>query len=428
MIELDETPVEFAGLVLEDQLLDHLGTPEGCIAVWKARLNPEVIPETLEDYQLYRDALNVVMTFMDEHREPPDISVLAEEIGNEDFNVPIAPIGYVIERLQEKYKRRALKTILGAEAQALARADEDPGTIIADALENLAKLKLETATKRGIITSDDLGQSVMRYRQRQEQGERGVSFGFEKIDDHMGGLNLGELTILLARPKRYKSWLMLNSAGVAVEDCNVAFATLELDEEEMSDRYLCLMADVSWQKFKQGTLREEELLRLETTGHNLMEHPFKAHFFRPQAGERSVAEIVAYAREIGAGVLYIDQLSWLDGARDERYARHRIGEAMEQLKDAAEEFPILMAAQLNRAAMAEDGLADISKIAEADFVGQTADNLLAIHASTDMMRSTPRIIHLGLQESRSYEPKAWEIKVELSSTVDFKCLDELDTH
>lgn len=421
----EEIPVEFAGLVLEDQLLDHLGTPEGCTAVWKERLNPEVVPETLEDYQLYRDAINVVLMYMDEHREPPHISVLAEEIGNSDFNIPIAPIDYVIDRLKERYKRRALKSILGKQGQELAKAEKDPDAIITDAADRLAQLRLDTSSRKNVVSSDDLIQTVMDYRQRLEGGHKGISFGFDKVNNHMGGLNPTELTVLLARPKRYKSWLLLNSAASALEeDKNVAFATLELSEDEMRDRFTCMMAGVSWSHFKSKTLRQEEEERMIETSYELQEHPFKAHFFRPRVGERSVGHIVSYALEKNADVLYIDQLSWLDGARDER-AWQKIGEIMEQLKDAANSFPILMAAQLNREAQAVDGLPDIAKAGLSDFIGQTADNLFALHASKDMMQQQPRIIHLGLMESRSYEPMGWEINVKLSEDTSFHCLDPI---
>lgn len=418
----EEIPVEFAGLVLEDQLLDHLGTPEGCTAIWKERLNPEVIPETLEDYELYRDAINVVLMYMDEHREPPHISVLAEEIGNSDFNIPIAPVEYVMDKLKERYKRRALKSILGAQGQALAKAEADPDTIISDATDRLARLRLDTSTRKNVVTSDDLLQTLTDYEQRLEGGHKGITFGFDPVDNHMGGLNPSELTVLLARPKRYKSWLLLNSACSALEDeKNVAFATLELSEEEMRNRFHCMMAGVSWSHFKSNTLRQEAKDRMDEVGHELMDFPFKAYFFRPRVGQRSVGDIVAYAQDVGADVLYIDQLSWLDGARDER-AWQKIGEIMEQLKDAANSFPILMAAQLNREAQALDGLADIAKAGLSDFIGQTADNLFAIHASKDMMQQHPRIIQLGLMESRSYEPKAWEISVKLSESTSFHML------
>lgn len=231
---------------------------------------------------------------------------------------------------------------------------------------------------------------------------------------------------MLARPKRYKSWLLLKSAAEAVRtQGTIAFATLELDEKEMSERFTCMMSNTSWSHFKGGTLREEDLIYMTEVGYDLQEHPYKAHFFRPMPGERSVSHLVAQAQEVGAKALYIDQLSWIDGARDER-AWQKIGTIMEQLKDAAQHFPIFMAAQQNREAQGEEGIADIAKIGLSDFIGQTADNLLAIWASRDMMRSTPRIIHIGISESRSYEPVTWEILVELSKNSDFKCLGELD--
>ena len=412
---------EYAGLVLEDQLLDHLGTPEGAEAVWRERLSPEVLSE---DDQGIRDALSFVIEYMDRYREPPDVSVLIDETGYDAFEEPIAPIDYVIERLRERYQRQVLKRTL----TKMARLSKEPEDALRYGLDELTRLKLDTSSVGGTLTSRDLLQTVDDYRRQIEKNEQGITFGYHLMDRHLGGLRANELTVILARPKRYKSWQLLKSACDAVlgdekgdrPPVDVEFATMELSETEMLHRFTCMVAGISWYKFKQQLLSPDELRHMDEVGRELMEWPTKLRFYRPKPGDRNVAHLVSRAQDNGAKALYIDQLSWFDDAKDAEKNWLKIGRIMEQLKDATQHFPIFMAAQYNRQQANEDGIGDLANIGLSDAIGQTADTLLGIYASRDMLDN--KLIHLGVVDARSYEPITWEIKVELTERANFKMI------
>lgn len=409
--------LEFAGLVLEDDLLDHLATPEGATAVWKERLHPEVIPDS---DQGIRDALRFVIEYMDEYREPPSIAVLAEETGYDEFKLPTAPIEYVISKLRDRYTKRNLREII----KKAARLSAAPHEAINYSLNELQRVKLETAPRGSTVTTKTLGSVLDNYLRAADDPEGMISFGYHLMDEHLGGLRLGELAVILARPKRYKSWQLTKSAVAAfMSEKNVFFETMELTEDEMSARFLCMVSGVSWYKYQRRLLSREELDHMDQTYREMLEWPATATFHRAKLGERNVANIVAHAQEAEADVVYIDQLSWFDGAKDER-AWQKIGQVMEELKSAAQHFPIFMAAQYNRAQANEEGIGDIANIGLADAIGQTADLLLGMYASRDMLEN--KLLHLGIVESRSFEPTAWEVKVELTERSNFKMINTLD--
>lgn len=408
--------LEFAGLVLEDELLDHLATPEGATAVWKERLSSEVIPES---EQGIREAVDFVISYMDEYREPPAVQVLMDETGYDEFNTPVAPIDYVLGRLRDRYQRQQLKKVVSK----IGRLSGEPEEALRYGLGEFSRIKNQTAVIGGAISSDDFATTLDDYRKRQEFQENGITLGYEEIDAHLGGLRLGELTIILARPKRFKSWQLVKSAvGANLAGHDVCIGSFELSEAEMRNRVHCQIAGVSWYRFQHGLLTEPELDYLEQVARERMEWPHKIHIVRPKVGDRTVAHITSYAEDKGAEVLYIDQLSWFDGAKDEGNWRI-IGKIMEQLKDATQQYPIYMAAQYNREATAVEGIADLAKIGLSDYIGQTADTLLGIYASRDMLNN--KIIHLGVVESRSFEPVSWEVKIELSENSNFKFLNDL---
>lgn len=410
--------LEYVGLVLEDQLLDHLATPEGAKAIWRERLPLDAIPDSEDGI---RDALAFVMEYMDEFREPPAVSVLSDETGYDEFNEPQAPVEYVINKLRDRYKRKEARAVI----TKMGRLSGDPDASIAYGLGELTRLKVATAERGNSVTSDNMFGTIDDYRIRLLSPEaRGITFGYDAMDDHLNGLRRGEVTVILARPKRYKSWQLLKSAHDAfVDGRSFDFATMELSEEEMRDRFMCMAAEVNWDRFQHRLLLAEEEDRLEEVAQDLkgMEHKFRFH--RPKPGDRNVHYLSAMAQDFGADVMYVDQLSWFDGAKDEK-GWSIIGKIMEQLKDAAQNFPIYMAAQYNRTAVLEEGIADIASIGLADFIGQTADNLLGIYASKDMHNQN--VMHLGVVESRAFQQRTWEVKVELTHKSNFKLLNTID--
>lgn len=408
--------LEYAGLVLEDQLLDHLATPEGCSYVWRERLAPEI----LNDADDTRIALQFVLEYMDDRREPPHVSVLAEETGFEEFEEPIAPIDYVVSKLRERYQRKQMKEVI----RKLGRLSGEPEEALRYGLAEMARIKTETAAISTYVTEKNLIETVDDYQHRLTAPQHaGVTTGYPAIDDHLGGFRLGEVTVVLARPKRYKSWQLTTSAcGAIVDDVPVAIGTMELSEREMRDRVTCQLAGVSWYRFQHRMLTDVEIDKLSSTAEEVAETR-KVSIFRPKPSDRTVSYLVNAAMEAEAKILYIDQLSWFDGAKDEGNWRI-IGQIMEELKDAAQYFPIFMAAQYNRQAAQEEGLADVSKAGLSGFIEQTADHLLGIYASKDMLEN--KIFHYGVLESRTFLPCTWEIKANLSEDSGFKLLNALD--
>ena len=249
-----EVVEEYAGLVLEDQLLDHLATPKGCRAVWKARLSPELIGD--EDDGV-KAALEFVISYMDEYREPPSRAVLEEETGYDEFEKPIAPIKYVIGKLKERYQRQQMKRVI----TTLGRNVGNPEEALRIGLSEFNRIRQETLERGNTMDSSDIGEIIDAYKQRLLTGAiDGVTFGYPELDAHLGGLKDDELTFIIARPKRYKSWQLLFSAFKAVtnESRNVYFATLEMPPEEMMGRYTSMFAGVSWWNWTHNAISRNE--------------------------------------------------------------------------------------------------------------------------------------------------------------------------
>ena len=138
---VDDLTVLYSGFVIEDELLDHLATPEGAMRVWHERLSPELLPES---EQGIRDALTFVIEYTDNYGEPPTPAVISEETGYCEFGSPRVPLEYVLDKLHERHKRNELRRVVSS----AARLSNDPDAAIAYMAEEVASLAAPTRTSQ----------------------------------------------------------------------------------------------------------------------------------------------------------------------------------------------------------------------------------------------------------------------------------------
>src|SRR6476661_6633233 len=95
----------------------------------------------------------------------------------------------------------------------------------------------------------------------------GCDFGFHKLDEKTAGLHQGELVILAARPSMGKTAFAMNVAeNVALTQAiPVLFVSLEMSSLELADRLLCSVARVNGHRLRNGTVSQEDRLRLVDT-------------------------------------------------------------------------------------------------------------------------------------------------------------------
>src|SRR2546429_3148018 len=137
----------------------------------------------------------------------------------------------------------------------------------------------------------------------------GCDFGFRELDNKTAGLHQGELVILAARPSMGKTAFAMNVAENVAHHQNipVLFVSLEMSSLELADRLLCSSARVNGHRLRNGTVSQEDRLRLVDTAEMLSRVPL----FVDDSPSRLVTEISAAARRIkrrhGAlGLIVID--------------------------------------------------------------------------------------------------------------------------
>jgi hypothetical protein len=409
----------YHGLDIDEQILAHLATPGG------ARIAKQLDPEAIEDDETFA-ALDAWLRYDEEYGKPIPPEILADEIGRED-EFPEA-VGEPEKWLDMHRLRQLQEDGIVALRKAGALGKTNPVAAFEYVVSEGSRL-LSRAAPGASNESFGTEGAVDWYLNRASSDMTGLTFGWPELDTHLGGLRLGELYVLVARLKRYKSWLLQKSfVETSRNGIPVTFANLEMPENEFKLRLGCMLGGVSWAKAAKTILGPEETERLREVEAYLRDAeqvPHPPHIIKPPVGQRTVPNLVRAARAKGSQALYIDQYSYLEATNPELNRSEndwlKYAAIAQELKDATDQIPIFVAAQLNRPGSLVKRFEEIEArhISRSDYLGQVADLVLGSFAS-HKMKSIAGVLHYGIVESRSFPQRAWEIKIDLDDRADFR--------
>lgn len=402
-------------IVLENELIDHLGVPESAQTLYDRRFSPEFLTE---EEAFGKSALEFQYSHIEKYGSPANKAILENRFNIELFD-PSSDIDWLVDQFRERYARGKIEDVLSDIATDLYR--EFPNQVLDRTITSLTRIREEVRDKKYVVNASEYQEFLQKYNEDLDKKKhQGISFGFKEVNDVLFGLKQGELVYVIGRPKRYKSWMLMKSMVDAQKSgARCMFFTLEMEMEEMFHRYACMAAGISWSQFKQGKLSPQEMDTFSRNMERIIDRG-DVNIAKPPRGERTVHALSMIAKEHGADIVYVDQLKFIESGRkisaDLRF--REIEYINEDLKDACSNFPFYVAAQFNREAANLKEMADLSKIGLSDSIGQTADVILGLHQTKDMRNS--QVLELGVIEARAYEAAAWELKVELSQNSNFR--------
>lgn len=220
----------------------------------------------------------------------------------------------------------------------------------------------------------------------------GVTTGFKKMDECLGGFHPSDLIILAGRPSMGKTALATNlafNAALATLEKKegggaVAFFSLEMSSEQLANRILGQESGLSSDLIRRGDIGKSDFPRLVEVSNRLNSLPL----FIDDTPALSVAALRTRARRLmrqeGLGMIVIDYLQLLSSP-SKRASENRVLELSEitrNLKALAKELnvPVLALSQLSRAVEQRDDkrplLADLR---ESGSIEQDADVVAFIY-------------------------------------------------
>lgn len=192
-----------------------------------------------------------------------------------------------------------------------------------------------------------------------EKGKlRGVSSGYQDLDQLLGGLQKSDLIILAARPACGKTSFALDIARYAATKSKVPVGifSLEMSKEQLVDRMICAEANVDLWKMRTGKLNDgsgsDDFPRIGHALGVLSEAPI----FIDDSANANIMEIRTKARRLqmehGLGMIIIDYLQLMEsrGGGGEESRTQEVAEITRGLKSIARELnvPVIALSQLAR--------------------------------------------------------------------------------
>jgi len=415
---------------LERKLLSRMTTREGITRVWEMGLRGEVF-----DDPVHRFVFEFMVGYWLDNRmsTPPTTEVMAAEY-------PQVPLDAVVEESTDWLVGWLQKRYAGAEVQELLRSaartskDDPQGTL--DRMWHDAYDAVQANAPR--YARVDITETIPARRERyardlEDQARAGVPVGLEELDNHTRGILPGELCAAAAYTKTGKSWLLAHSFVTALRaGLRPIFFTLEMGIPEMEDRIDALWSGVSYQRLSQRELTFDESARLRAAQDEMAALDGAGLIERPGRGERTVKHMVSRSRQVGAQLLIVDQLSFIDAERSytgDSALRMKHGDVIFELKDeisreSVGKIPCLLAVQLNRQAAAggAGGRGELYNFANSSMVEQTVDIALGLWRSQEMRANNA--MGLDIMGSRRCDTRSWTLAWHLTDRTDIHVREE----
>ena len=296
--------------------------------------------------------------------------------------------------LKEVYIRRMLKKY--CEEEILLSCVKNEGNIY-DVLANAQKELFDLSKQKGDKDFETLVELIPKVLEKMNEASQikggliGLTSGFKQLDRFTQGFQKQDLIIIAARPSTGKTSLALNLAyNMAKVGKKVAFFSLEMGGEPLTQRLLSMESVISSEKLRSGQLSDPEWDKvLETAKEiNTPNIIFNTNSFL------TIAELQNKCRKLKSenklDCVMIDYLQLMHAGRDDyngknNYSKNistrqeEVAEISRSLKGLAKDLdiPVIALAQVNRAAE-KNATSQLSDIKESGQIEQDADLVIMI--------------------------------------------------
>jgi replicative DNA helicase len=259
--------------------------------------------------------------------------------------------------------------------------------IVDEVEKRIFAISQKSKSKGFIHIKNVLMESAERYEDLQKDPDklRGISTGFQGLNNILGGFHKGDLVIVAARPGVGKTAFMLEMArNMAVySKKKVAIFSLEMGSDQVGDRMISLQGEVPLMSIRMGNFQGNEYEEyMEATG-----QLYECDLFIDDTPGIHISELRSKCRkldlEYGVDIIFIDYLQLLRGTvtKDGNRALE-VSQISQGLKNLARELkvPVIAASQLNRSVESRnDRKPQLSDLRESGSIEQDADMVMFLH-------------------------------------------------
>lgn len=300
-----------------------------------------------------------------------------------------ASCNHYINILKRDSVLRQVITVCG-DTIAKAYEDDSNESILGTAEKAIFEIAEKGQTGSLVKIADPLESVVNRIEEIHKDSSvlRGLKTGFYAIDKATNGLQKTDLIILAARPGVGKTSLAMNIVSNAAinHGAKCAVFSLEMGKEQLAQRMLFSVANVSMAKALRGELKESDWVKVMRAQNTLKEADIYIDDNAMNTPSQVLSKCRKLKREKGLDLIVIDYLGLMkaDGKADNR--QNEVADISRNLKLLAKEIevPVLSLCQLNRSVETRDeggkpAKPVLSDLRDSGSIEQDADMVWFIH-------------------------------------------------
>lgn len=271
----------------------------------------------------------------------------------------------------KSYKSRMLKGLM-EKISIEPKSIEDSIATILTTCENLQNSRQSTSKSLKQIVAEN------KDNYFKDIDKHLIKTGFWALDECIGGLEGGDVTVIGARPAVGKSAYVTQIIGqVAHKGYKVGYYNLEMNESQVYERFVSRLAELSLIRVRRAKAflsnEEERFTRANEvlSGYNVI----------ISTGSKTVSEIRMESRYQKFDLIVIDYLQLIKSGKSYANRASEVGEISKSIKALAMELhvPIILLSQLNRTSeqsqTKEPTMADLR---ESGDIEQDASNIILL--------------------------------------------------
>lgn len=214
-------------------------------------------------------------------------------------------IDFYVDVLLDQRRKAATVSIVQEAIKGIEKQDHDSALLALQAgLIRIEESGLSLSSDLD-ITNTPLNRWDEYLHRKTNPGLRGIPTGFPRIDQATGGIQNGQLIVLVAPPKTGKSTLALQIALNMHKAGQVPmFQSFEMSNTEQESRFDAMKSKISHRRLLDGALTKEEESRYRTILRNMAEqHKF---WLVDSAAGSTITGIAGKVQTLQPDVVFID--------------------------------------------------------------------------------------------------------------------------
>lgn len=205
-----------------------------------------------------------------------------------------------------------------------------------------------------------------------------VKTGFGKLDECLGGLEHGDVTVIAARPGVGKSALVTQIIGnIAMKGKRVGYFNLEMPESQVYERFLSRLGSLQMTRIRKAkAFLGDEKEQFDKANEQMLKMDVII-----SDGSKTITEIKAESRHQQFDVIVIDYLQLVKAERKFTNRASEVGEISKSIKALAMELkvPIILLSQLNRVSEGKETKEPtMAELRESGDIEQDASNIVLL--------------------------------------------------